>query len=414
VTTDLGATFFMFGTLYFLWRSTRRLHPINIAGLTVFFALAMASKFTTLILAPIIATVLLLHSCRRDAWGWFNTFGEKVALTVAILIVIFFVTWGTMWAVYGFRYNPSRQPDWVFHFEKGSPFGSKFPVFAKLAVWADENRLLPNACTQGFLLGQIKAQQRGGYLAGELKSTGWWYYFPVAFLIKTPVTLLLLLLGGTGIMLFRWRRLLETPMVLLVPPAMFVGISMTQNLNIGLRHILPVYPLVILIAAVLLAWVWRRSRPVKIAGLAIVLAGMTAELAMAYPSPLAFFNITIGGPKNGDRYLLDSNLDWGQDLKGLKQWMTDHDVPKVYLCYFGTADPAYYGIDFISMPGSLFVQPGAVPAGPSYVAISVTNLRGVYFPPQLREFYAPLMKQEPVGKIGYSIYVYRVLKPWWR
>jgi hypothetical protein len=125
---------------------------------------------------------------------------------------------------------------------------------------------------------------------------------------------------------------------------------------------------------------------------------------------LAFFNLLVGGPARGDEYLVDSNLDWGQDLKGLKEWMHRQGVATVNLCYFGSADPDYYGIRYSALPGNGLLQQGSAPQLPGYIAISATNLRGVYFPEELRQFYRPLLQQKPVARIGYSIYVYRLEK----
>jgi hypothetical protein len=137
------------------------------------------------------------------------------------------------------------------------------------------------------------------------------------------------------------------------------------------------------------------------------------EFASVYPSPLAFFNILVGGPNHGDECLVDSNLDWGQDLKGVKRWMTANHVDQINLCYFGSADPAYYRINATPLPGNGLMERGQAPELPGYVAISVTNLRGAYFPEQLRQFYRPLLSMTPVAKIGHSILIYQVEKPWW-
>ncbi len=404
VTTDFGAACFMFGTLYFLWRTSRRLSVLNVAGAILFFALAMASKFTAVVLAPVIVALLVLDSCRKpNRW-------RALWISAGIIAGMFVATWVALWAAYGFRYAPSANPTWLFHFEQGSPFGARFPAFARLAVWADEHKLLPNACAQGFLLGQIKAQARGAYLFGELSKTGWWYYFPVAFLIKTPVAFLAFLAGGLAVVAARWRRFLETPVYFVLPVVVIVGVAMTQKLNIGLRHILPVYPLLLMVAAAAVEWLLRRGkRFVVVAGLVL----MAGEFAVVYPSPLAFFNAFVGGPAHGDECLVDSNLDWGQDLKGLKRWMDANGVTHINLCYFGTAEPAYYGIDCTQLPGSGILSSGSLPRLPGWVAISVTNLRGVYYPEPLRQFYRPLLSMRPAARIGYSIHVYKVDRPWW-
>ena len=94
--------------------------------------------------------------------------------------------------------------------------------------------------------------------------------------------------------------------------------------------------------------------------------------------------------------------------------MGENDVARINLSYFGTANPAYYGIDCTHLPGApFFVPKPKMPDLPGYVAISVTNLHGVYFTPRMREFYAPLIDRQPVTTIGHSIHVYWVEEPWW-
>ena len=404
VTTDLGSACFFFGALYFLWRTCRNLTAGNLAGLTIFFTLAIVSKFTSVILIPICILLLGL---------WVASRRMKVGLAFGILVSLVLVSWLAIWAVYGFRYAPSANPNWLFHFENGSPFGQQMPAFARLAIWADAHRLFPNAFSQGFLLGQIKAQTRGAYLAGAINTTGWWYYFPVAFLIKTPVALLLLLAGGLVIAGKLWRKFLDTPVFIILPALLYFGTAMTQRLNIGVRHILPVYPLAILLGAVAFRRLLQSDIRRRVIGIAVLCVLTGFEFALAYPDPLTFFNSLVGGPTNSDRLLVDSNIDWGQDLKNLKHWMDDNRVPFINLCYFGTADPAYYGIDCALLPGSLLLNAAQSPRLPGYVAISVTNLRGVYFTEKLRQYYAPLQKQSPVAKIGHSIFIYRLEAPWW-
>jgi hypothetical protein len=134
------------------------------------------------------------------------------------------------------------------------------------------------------------------------------------------------------------------------------------------------------------------------------------ELARAYPRPLTFFNTFAGGPANGYRYLADSNLAWGGNLKALRDWMDRSGVTHVNLAYFGTADPAYYGITCTYLPGSPSFATDLVakPRLPGYVAISPTILSGVYLLPHWRMFYSPFWTREPVAVIGNTMRVYWV------
>jgi hypothetical protein len=203
----------------------------------------------------------------------------------------------------------------------------------------------------------------------------------------------------------------------LIPVAVYLLVAMASALNIGLRHILPVYPLLIVAAAqsadTLIIRNAKRATHIVVA----VAVAASIELATAYPHTLAFFNALAGGPANGFRSLADSNVDWGQDLKPLKSWMQEHHVEQIGLAYFGTADPAYYGMNVRYMWGTTVPGIGpdrmGPPSLPGYVAISVTLLDGVPFQEGARDFYRPLRESDPVANIGGSIRVYRVNSPWW-
>jgi hypothetical protein len=285
------------------------------------------------------------------------------------------------------------------------------PKLTILVDWVDQHRLLPNAYSQGFLLGQGKAQHRPAFLAGRFSDTGWWYYFPVVILLKTSITLLALCAGSLTLCIIRWKTFFAGKMFILVPIAIYLGVAMTSRINIGLRHILPIYPFLLLLAGGAVAALQARVRP---AFLLVLLIPAAVELGTVAPHYLAFFNQFAGGPGNGHNLLVDSNLDWGQDLKGLKRWMNLHHVPHVNLGYFGNADPAYYGIRCTYLPGSPFFAKDKIegPWVPGYVAVSANNLHNAA-DETVRAFYKPLLKREPVAVIGYSIHVYRVDNAWW-
>jgi hypothetical protein len=422
VTTDFAVTCFVFGTMYFLWRATREVSWANLLGLTGFFALAHVSKFSAILLGPLVLALLAVRVYRKSAWPC--KIGQVRALTslksralfaTGALAVLALVMWVTIWTVYGFRYLPSASSTWQFRFQDEPGAKERVPVLAGVVNWADEHRLLPNAYTQGFLLTQIKAQQRGAFLAGQFSREGWWYYFPVAFLIKTPVALIVLFLAGVALCAIRWRTLTQNELFMLLPLAAYLAATMTAKLNIGLRHILPIYPFVLLLAGKTVAECLVSKRRALACLLGALCLSQVVELARVYPHYLAFFNQFIGGPRNGNEYLVDSNLDWGQDLKPLKAWMDKNNVVHINLSYFGTADPAYYGINCTHLPGAPFFDEQLIagPQLPGYVAVSVTNLRGVYLSEAGRAFYRPLLERTPSAVIGYSIHVYWVEREWW-
>ncbi len=402
ITTDLGVTCFIVGTLYFAWRLRRNWALADLAGFVTCIVLAVVSKFSAVLLVPTLAVIWLTASDERTSRTWRRA-AAVAALTGA-------VTWGAVWAVYDFRYEPSDTPGWAFPLTDTNRSG--VPSIAVRVVSAlDRQHLLPNAFSVGLLDAFGSTTRLNAYLAGRYSSEGWWYYFPVAVLAKSP-TPFILLVGVGAIVLVRRRRELgwSNLAYVLVPVAVFGLAAVASRINIGVRHVLPVYPFLVLIAGVGEVAFRRVSRRVAVpvvCGLGLLWAG---ELAAACPYPLTFFNVLAGGPENGHRLLADSNLGWGQGLKSLKHWMDDQSVGHVNLAYFGQADPAYYQIDFTALPSSAFLDMDVFspPRLPGYVAISATTLTGVHLPPELRLFFAPFRTRQTDAVVGNSILIYKV------
>jgi Tfp pilus assembly protein PilF len=397
VTTDVGAACFIFGAIYFLWRTRRQVTWLNVAGLTVCCALAAVSKFSAVLLAPIVCLLLFLSVLNRSI---------TVKAAAMILVVVFLASAGAIWGAYGFRYAPSASPEWLLRTDDFPIVRTNVPFLAEVLTWIDAQRLLPNAFTQGFLLSQATSKLPA-YLMGNISNDGWWYYFPVAFLVKTPTALITLFLIGICMALNR-RKWIDISFALL-PIGIYGAFAMASGINIGLRHLLPIYPFVLLAAGLaikaLLAW-----RP---AGLSILIGLMGFSIATfvrVYPHTLTFFNTLAGGPANGLHYLADSNLDWGQDLKLLKIWMERKNIRHINLAYFGSADPEYYGISCTHLPGAppFATEKIAKPDLPGYVAISATVLSGIQLAPEWRLFYRGFLEEKLVAAVGNSIYVYWV------
>lgn len=399
VTTDLGVTCLMFGAVYFTWRTCTVLTPLNVAGLLTCTALAVVSKFSAVLLAPIVLTLLAVAVRRRQL-------RLRDAASVACLAAV--VSYGAVWAAYGFAHAPAAgAPATAL---QDSALAQAAPALADAVRWIDEHRLLPSAYTQGFFYTYASVQVMPAFLAGDYSADGWWYYFPVAFLLKTPTALVLLIaLGAAVLATGRFTHTRVDAVFLAVPIVVFLAAAMWSSINIGLRHILPIYPFLLLVAGAGVHALVQRPAVARVA-VAVVILAWGAEFARAYPHPLTFFNALAGGPQNGYRLLADSNLGWGQALKPLKAWMQDHHVAHVNLAYFGQADPAYYGIDCTHLPGAPSFAIDAItrPRLPGYVAISATTLTGVYAPPEWRLFYAPFRVLEPVAVVGNSIRVFWV------
>jgi hypothetical protein len=255
------------------------------------------------------------------------------------------------------------------------------------------------------------------FLAGKYSAKGFWYYHLLGLTLKTPVgTLLLLLLS-----LVFWKKLRggwRDELFLIVPFLFLLGyFSLLTTIQVGIRFVLPVIPFayIFLAKSANLPRVWNpRWSNITIAALVLWTA---VSVMRIYPDNLAYFNELAGGPDNGYKWMVDSNLDWGQDLAGLKRYMDNHGLQKVKLAYFGTAEPEYYGIDYDYLPSSIVdmgwsFRQKSHPATPiplpttGVVAVSVTELQGPYFPDQNE--YAWLKKYEPVARIGHTILIYDI------
>jgi hypothetical protein len=408
VTTDFGVTCFLFASIYFLWRTCRRWTALNAAMAVIFGVLAMLSKFSGLAVLPIFALAVAVAAARRQM-PWRNA-----GLLFASLCLVAFLG---AWAVYGFRYDPSGTSNWTFSLHAQSAAKAAVPATASLASWIDSRHLLPNALTEGFVHNQGLGTGRPAYLLGEFSTFGWWSYFPIAIALKTQTVLLMLI--AAGLLTAVGRRALFTVdgIFLALPVTLFLSIAMAAAVNIGLRHVLPIYPFLIVIAAAGARGLFA-ARPTRfpIVLTAVALAAVL-EAAWAFPDPLTYFNVFAGGPRNGYQALADSNLDWGQALKPLSVWMSERNVRRINLVYFGTADPKYYGIDAHYVWGT--IAPAVSPAQqgppelPGYVAVSATLLDGVPFDDRMRAFFRPLRDRVPAADIDGSIKVYWIEQPWW-
>lgn len=379
VTTDVGATLFIFLTVYLVWEYLRSPSWWVLAVTGIATGLALVSKFSTILLVPMIGLIFaefvwmagedsaLLPRRKRP-----NAPRHKALEAGAMLGFILLFASLTIPAAYFFQ---GFQP-WFFGLQR----------FLTLTQEGQP----------AFFLGQISYQS-------------WWSYFLVAFLIKTPIGSLVLITAS--LVFYRVGSSLKYRQALfLLLPVIVIFVATSQaKVNIGLRHILPVYPFLFVFASRLATVHFERH------WLAPLLIGMplaitaVSSLRIA-PHQLAYFNEFIGGPEQGYRYLSDSNLDWGQDLKGLKAFMEKEKLPIIYLSYFGTAPPSYYGIRYQYVAGSWPLEwpppDDRVPPGADrkILAISVYNLQDVSTPHD--PLFHWLWTRQPVAKIGYSIFIY--------
>ena len=242
------------------------------------------------------------------------------------------------------------------------------------------------------------------YLRGEFRRKGWWYYYLYGLTIKTPVAFVGLLVVAVCLTIFSQRYRLpawEETALLLAPATVLLLLSSQTGFNHHIRYALPAIPfLYVAISRVGLAFASGHNS-LRV-GIALLIAAGAAESLSVVPHSLSFFNVAVGGPAQGHRHLLDSNVDWGQDLLRLKQWQLDHpDATPFYTATFGLVSPQRVGINSSSMPDEQ-----EVPL-PGWYAISLNHLHG-YEHQFVSTGFPHFMSQPPADYVGYSILIYRV------
>ena len=423
VTTDVGAAVFIFLSVVAFERLIDRATAgrLLLAGIAV--GAAFATKYSTLVILPILAVLAVVavvspdpmrRAWSRDAVREVAGRGPRLAHVAVLLAAILAIALVVVWASYGFAVSLSPDPAIEAAFDWQRVGGRVGLVDAAVSL-ARRVHLLPEGYAFGFLRFFRHSEARPTFLWGRLSDHNLWYYFPVTFALKTPLALIALIVLSVATLRHHaetWR----TELFLWLPVVVYFGMACALGLNIGHRHLLPIYPFLFVIAGrcATLAAV-RFPGILSSTSVLLLTAWYAGSVARAHPHYLAYFNELAGGPEGGYRYLVDSNLDWGQDLRGVKPWMDASGVSRVKLSYFGTADPAYYRIPCELLPGQMLppprdvvreVRPGDV------IAVSATNLQGVYLQPDDRPLMERLRAMKPVATIGHSIRIYRADFAW--
>jgi Dolichyl-phosphate-mannose-protein mannosyltransferase len=383
-TVDVGLALFVTLSLYLLHRFIDRPSPGRLIACGVALGLAEATKFTALLLYPIFV-LLVLAAFRGRPWK--SRLGSLAAIFLLSLLVLdasyLFQGVGKPLGEYRFESRLMRTAASVL------PVGTPVP--------------LASAWVEGFDALQLINDQGEfpEYLFGRWSREGSKAYYLVALIFKTPLPLLLAFLITPFV---RRRERQGGELFLWLPAlALFAYFSLFTKVHYGIRYILPVLPLAIIWSARLVPWVRERGRTVQAAAVALLLAYPVSAL-LATPDTLSYFNLLAGG--QGDRILLDSNLDWGQGLKQVRAYMDREGIESIGLAYFGHVDPALYGIDWH------FPQAGQ----PGLVAVSANFLHGYPYATYAAGRIVPVPpnaftwigRSQRVADIGGGMLVYRI------
>ncbi len=385
-TVDLGSAFFTVLALYRLYRYLRKptLRRLVLCGLAL--GAAELSKFTGILLYPIFLTLVLIPvEIRQD---WKKQLGRNLAsLATIVLLSLLVIDLGYLFQGVG---RPLRD----FHFESRSMArvasllpGLPAPLPAPYLQGVDDLQLIN------------ETGEYPNYLFGRWSRQGFKAYYLITLLYKSPLLLLLAFLLAP----FARAREVRGQVFLWLPAvALFLAFSLLSRVDYGIRYVLPLLPLACIYAGRLVPWFAVRGRILRLAGFACLAIYPLSVLA-ATPDTLDYFNVLAGG--QGDRILLDSNLDWGQGLKRLKRYMDHEGLQKIDLAYFGHVDPAIYGIHW-EFPDPSRHGPVAVSANflHGYPYATYANGHILPIPPGAFRW---LGRSPRVAELGGGIFVYQ-------
>jgi hypothetical protein len=403
-TIDIGASCTMLISIYCIWSYLKRSNIFTASITGIALGIAQLSKFTALLLYPIFIIIIGMIVIRKvffgDKYIDSNWKSRIIHVLIILLISIFVIN-------AGYLFSGTLTPIGDFHLLSG-PFKK-----ISLLLWGSLPIPLPIDYVSGFDSQMAISEGNNpfyiSYLIGEHSLDGWWYYYLIAFMIKNPLALLVILL----LTIVFWKKnictRLEDDLCIWVPVIVFFFyFSFFTHTPIGIRFLLPVFPLFFIAAGSLISNSYLRKKPWKIA-VPILAIAYLIPVILTYPNYLSYFNIIAGGPGNGHYWLIDSNLDWGQDLPGLKKYMERNKIEKIKLGYFGRVDPEIYGIKY--------TLPNRQPEQGVY-AISINFLVGKPYyllrenPKELiyvdLNYFEKYRLLKPVEVINNTIYIFKV------
>ena len=387
-------------------------------GVAICCSVALLTKFTWIVILPLQFAGAVIFSRVRPSLTTLTTHSLLLSTVFIILANLIYAGTDSLQRLDEIRLvsNTLSEPAGPKSTARLSKFSSspvgaiRIPVSAKIL--------------QGLDI-QKRDFERGyrSYLMGEWKHGGWWYYYLVGFLVKEPIGFQILLYVSILHGLWNWKRwtresIREWAFIVLPPVLIFALVSSQTGFNHHMRYVLPAYPFLFIIAA----RTFTLGRLFRWLTYICLTWQATAVLWFA-PHWMSYFNEAAGGPENGHEWLVDSNIDWGQDILMLKWWQDRNPDVDLQAALFAGFDPTHIGLKFrlptpfVKDDPTVVSDDGLRGPQPGWYAISICQLKGHYFNVPKgdgtwtwsKEHFTYFMDHfEPVDKIGYSIYIYHI------
>ena len=418
VTTDVALLFGVMISLYFLERYLENQNTKNFWVASVAIGFGQLTKFSAFLLIPLIIFLAMI-------WAYANhkklSGIIRIAWKTALMIMIGFIfVVGPVYQLHLLNYSGEKQKADATVIL--SSYGNR--AFADPVIWASDKPVLRPFAQYGLGVLMIFQRNVGGnqtYFLGNMYNKAVKSYFPIVYALKEPIPFLILfVMAVVGFFVYvrsrekhlkEWLRNHFAETTIFSWALFYWATSINSNLNIGIRHLIPVYGGTAILVAGQLSVLCKHIKQKKayIALIGIMCAWLLAETLMVFPYYLTYFNQLAGGPTGGHRYVVDSNLDWGQDLKRLADWVSVNNIEKISLDYFGWADQTYYlGNKLVWIRNGQYKNAMDFlrhnPSG-GYIAVSAT-----YYQQSIvsDKNYLWLTKYQPVTVIGNSIFVWNI------
>ncbi len=414
VTTDAGQACFMFWAIFAFYRYAMKASAARLAIVGISTGFALASKHSAVLLFPMLAVLAAIEVI------WPKKFsadeipappGRRALRLTGALAIAGAISVLLLWASYGFRFEARGE---------GLKLNPTFetmvgrvpsPVEGHMLAIAEKLHLLPESYLYGFAHVLYQSKAFTSFLMGTIYPHPVWFYFPVAMLIKSTLTFLVLLaiaVWAISTGKVRERRALA---YMLVPAAIYMAFAMAGGMNIGIRHILPVY-VFLSVAIGGAAWSLIQTSRRWLYFVAALLVFQAISVLRCYPAYMAYANEAAGGPGKVHELLSDSSADWGQQLKSVNRYLAKREVKDCWFIYFGEGviDYSYYQTPCKLLPtadGLGLADPVETPVavdGPVLVSASV--LSGFEFGPGKLNPYEQFKTLKPVASIDDSVFIY--------
>ena len=413
VTTDAAQSCFLLASIYAFYRyvqlpSAGRLMITGVAA-----GLALASKHSAVLVFPMLLILAGVETFRQESAnsGSQLSVGKRATRYATALVIIGLMSVAILWAAYGFRY-PARGNG----LQLNPPMEAQLakvpsPTQAKILHEFARFHLLPESYIYGFAHVLFSADDFNSYLFGKSYPHAVWFYFPVAMLVKSSLTFLILLAISVWVIASGRLRMRRELLFLLIPPLVYLAASMKSGMNIGIRHILPVYIFLAILIAGAASVLIKDSRRWRYAAV-LLLVFQAISVTRAFPNCIGYANEAFGGPKNVWRYVSDSSADWAQQLHAVKRYTDERHMQNCWFVYFGTGviDYNYYKIPCKLLPTIESIWLGtlsdATPAIDGPVFISAVNLTGFEFGPPPLNPYEQFKTLKAADAIDSSVFVY--------